>query len=100
MWVCVQRAAIEKRPVFLVLARIGGMLLNWNCAVVIALMLKRIILLIRSVKYLRKLVPVDDHIDFHKFVGCVIAFFAIEHTIAHMINFGINQSKDFSLALL
>ena len=71
-----------------VLARVGGMLLNFNCALIIALMLKRTILLIRTNKFLRKFIPVDDHIDFHRVVGRVIAGLAVLHTIAHMANFG------------
>jgi hypothetical protein len=72
------------------------MLLNFNCALVIVLMLKRTILLIRTNKFLRKLIPVDDHIDFHKIVGRVIAGLAILHTIAHMANFGrLDGMKNF-----
>jgi predicted ferric reductase len=44
--------------------------------------------MIRSNKYLRKWIPIDDHIDFHKFVGRFIAVLVIFHTVAHMINFG------------
>jgi hypothetical protein len=64
------------------------MLLNFNGALIIVLMLKRTILLLRTSILLRKLIPVDDHIDFHRVVGRVIAGLAIFHTIAHMANFG------------
>lgn len=64
------------------------MLLNFNCAFIIVLMLKRTILIIRTITILRKLIPVDDHIDFHRVVGRVITGLAILHTIAHMANFG------------
>ena len=77
-----------KSNILVVLARIGGMLLNFNCALVIILMLKRTILLIRTSDLLRKVIPVDDHIDFHRFVGRVITGLAILHTIVHMGNFG------------
>jgi len=51
-------------------------------------MLKQTISLIRTNTLLRKLIPVDDHIDFHRVVGRVIAGLAILHTISHMGNFG------------
>ena len=87
------RTIVRKSHVLVLFARIGGMLLNFNCALVIVLMLKRTILLIRSNKFLRKLIPVDDHIDFHKIVGRVIAGLAILHTVAHMANFGRLHGK-------
>jgi hypothetical protein len=64
------------------------MLLNFNCAFIIVLMLKQTILLIRTNELLRKLIPVDDHIDFHRVVGRVITGLAILHAVAHMANFG------------
>ncbi len=88
LYVVIYRSTIIKSNVFEVFARIGGMLLNFNCSLIVVLMLKQTILLIRSNKFLRKLIPVDSHIDFHKFVGRFIAALAILHTIAHMINFG------------
>lgn len=87
------RSIKTKLNVLVVFARIGGMLLNFNCAFVIVLMLKRTILLIRTSKLLRKFIPVDDHIDFHRVVGRVIAGLAILHTIAHMANFGRMSGK-------
>ena len=88
LYVIIYRSMKTKSNVLVVFARLGGMLLNFNCALVVALMLKRTILLIRTSKLLRKLIPVDDHIDFHRFVGRVIAGLSILHTIGHMANFG------------
>jgi hypothetical protein len=93
LYVIIFRAAITKANVLVVLARIGGMLLNFNCAFIIVLMLKQTILLIRTNTLLRKLIPVDDHIDFHKFVGRVIAGLAILHAVAHMANYGRETGK-------
>ena len=90
------RSAVVKANVLVVFARIGGMLLNFNCALVIVLMLKRTILLIRTNTFMRKLLPVDDHIDFHRVVGRVIAGLAILHAIAHMANFG-RLSGDYKI---
>lgn len=88
LYVIIYRSVVTKSHVLVVIARSGGMLLNFNCACIFALMLKQTILLIRTNKFLRKIIPVDDHIDFHKVVGRMIAILAIIHTIAHMSNFG------------
>jgi hypothetical protein len=88
LYVIIYRITVTKSNVFVVFSRIGGMLLNFNCALVIVLMLKQTILVIRTNEFLRKLIPIDDHIDFHKIVGRVIAGLATLHTIAHMVNFG------------
>ncbi|UJR09322.1 hypothetical protein I4U23_013565 [Adineta vaga] len=88
IYVIIYRVSVTKSHAFVVLARIGGMLLNFNCALIITLMLKHTILVIRTNSFLRKIIPVDDHIDFHKVVGRVIGALAILHTVAHMINFG------------
>ncbi|CAF3549158.1 unnamed protein product [Rotaria sp. Silwood1] len=87
IYVIIYRTIIIKSNVLVIFARIGGMLLNFNCALVIILMLKHTILFIRTHKFLRKLIPVDDHIDFHKVIGRIIAGLSILHTIAHIANF-------------
>jgi hypothetical protein len=88
LYVIIYRAVIMKANVLVVIARSGGMLLNFNCACIITLMLKQTILLVRTNTLLRKILPVDDHIDFHKAVGRVIGVLSIIHTIGHMSNFG------------
>ena len=88
IYVIIYRITVTRSHAFVVVARIGGMLLNFNCALVITLMLKQTILVIRTNSFLRKIIPVDDHIDFHKVVGRFIAVLSIVHTIAHMANFG------------
>lgn len=93
IYVIIYRARVLKAPVFLVFARIGGMLLNFNCAFIIVLMLRQTMLLIRSNRILRRLIPVDEHIDFHKFVGRFIAVLSLIHTIAHIINVAVAKSK-------
>ncbi|CAF4720726.1 unnamed protein product [Rotaria socialis] len=72
IYVTIYRVTTTKSHGLVVVARICGMLLNFNCAFIIVLMLRQTILLIRSNRALRKLIPVDDHIDFHGVVGRVI----------------------------
>lgn len=100
IYVLIYRIAVTRSHALVVIARIGGMLLNFNCALIIVLMLKQTILVIRTTKLLRKLVPVDDHIDFHKVVGRVIAVLAIVHTVAHMANFGRLSGKNPSFSVV
>ncbi|CAF4650582.1 unnamed protein product [Rotaria socialis] len=88
LYVVIYRSVVLKDHVLVIFARIGGMLLNFNCALIVLLMLKHIILVIRSSEHLRKWIPTDDHIAFHKHVARFIAFLSIVHTIAHMANFG------------
>jgi hypothetical protein len=87
LYVVLYRAVTVKSGALAVIARTSGMLMNFNCACVIVLMLKQTILIIRTIKRLRKWIPVDDHIDFHRFVGRVIAILAVVHAIAHVSNF-------------
>lgn len=92
IYVAIYRAVVIKASVFIVFARISGMLLDFHCSLILILMLKQTILLIRTTK-LYKWLPIDDHIDFHKFVGRLIAVLAVIHTVAHMINFARQTSK-------
>lgn len=93
LYVVIYRSTVTKNKALVVIARIGGMLLNFNCALVVVLMLRQTILFIRSRKLLRTLIPVDTHIDFHKMVGRYIGVLAIIHTLAHMINFATEDGK-------
>jgi predicted ferric reductase len=87
VYAIIYRAVVLKAHVLIVFARISAMLLNFNCSFVIVLMLKQTILVVRTTR-LHRWLPIDDHIDFHKFVGRLIAALSIFHTIAHMSNFG------------
>ncbi len=93
LYVIIYRSTVEKKSVLAIFARTSGMLLNFNCTFVIVLMLKQTILYIRSNKWLRRCIPVEDHIDSHKSVARFIVVLAIIHAIAHMIDFSENPSK-------
>lgn len=87
LYVIIYRSVTTHAHVFVVIARTAGMLLNFNCAFIVVLMLKQTILHIRTNKFLRKILPVDDHIDFHRIVGRFIAVLTVIHAIGHMCNF-------------
>ena len=65
----------------------SGQCLNFNCAFVVVLMLRH------SITWLRKhrisdFLPLDNHIYLHKLCGIFIVFFALLHTILHILDFG------------
>jgi hypothetical protein len=80
IWVGIERAPMG---VYVVLARIHGMCLNFNCAFVLVLMLKLCLTWIRST-WFRKILPIDDHIMFHKLVAYFIAYLSFGHTVGHI----------------
>lgn len=74
---------------FSVAASIGGMLLNFNCMLILILVLRKCHTLIRSTP-LAGILPLDQHISFHKMVGGVIGVCAAVHAGAHIAHAGIN----------
>lgn len=96
VYVVVYRLSVTTTNVpFVIVARVNGMLLNFNCALVIVVMLKKSILIIRSISFLRNIIPVDDHIDFHKMIGRFIALLSILHTAGHFMNFAHLSNLSF-----
>ncbi|XP_062601698.1 NADPH oxidase 5-like [Saccostrea cucullata] len=65
--------------IFRLAAGIFGMLLNFNCMLVLILVLRKCHTLIRSTP-LAAILPLDQHITFHKMVGAVIGVCAIFHS--------------------
>ncbi|XP_078330195.1 NADPH oxidase 5-like isoform X3 [Crassostrea virginica] len=70
---------------FVIVARIGGMNLNFNCMFILVLMLRKCLTYIRATP-LAGFLPLDQNIQFHKMVGGMIAFYGILHTLAHIGN--------------
>ncbi|XP_056003307.1 NADPH oxidase 5-like isoform X3 [Ostrea edulis] len=70
---------------FVIVARIGGMNLNFNCMFILVLMLRKCLTYLRATP-LANVLPLDQNIQFHKMVGGMIAFFGIIHTLAHVGN--------------
>jgi len=94
IYVCIYRSLIMKSPsVWQLIARVGGMLVNLNYVLVIILMLKQTMTFIRRSYYLRLFIPVDDHIDAHRFVGSCLFLSSILHTFGHTIHFAIHTNK-------
>ena len=104
IYVIVYRCIVLKNhTVWQVIARIGGMLVNYNYVVAIILMLKQTMTIVRRIYFLRLLIPVDDHIDAHRFVGTMLVTSAIIHSFGHTIQFAThtegNQYKFYRFNL-
>jgi hypothetical protein len=72
------------------IARICGMQLNFNCALMIVLMLRHTARLIRTSPRLHAIIPIDDTIVIHANIGRWIVVLAVVHAVCHMIYFGIH----------
>ncbi|KAL7637589.1 UNVERIFIED_CONTAM: hypothetical protein RMT77_012317 [Armadillidium vulgare] len=78
-------------------ARACGQCLNFDCALLLGLILRRTITRIRN-SSLGVIFPCDRHIHFHKMAGWTVFFFSILHTIFHLANFaGISEETGISL---
>ena len=76
-----------------VIARICGMQLNFNCMLMIVLMLRHTARIIRTSPILRTFIPVDDTISIHKMVGRWIVVLVVIHALFHMIYFGVEGTR-------
>lgn len=84
-------------PWMVQLARGGGACLNFNGALILLPMMRRLLTWIRQT-WLHKLLPVDESIGFHKLVAHAMWGFALLHTAMHFTNYALN-TKSFVAAL-
>jgi hypothetical protein len=63
-------------------------MLNFNCALMLVLMLRKHITWLRS-KGGGILLPLDHHIDIHKIIGIIIMVEAALHILAHLAYLGL-----------
>jgi Ca2+-binding EF-hand superfamily protein len=82
------------RGVPVAIARGCGQCLNFNPVLVIILMMRRGLTWLRSTR-VAFLLPLDQHIEFHKLAGYTITFFALIHTAAHLINLLLKEFVGF-----
>lgn len=80
IWVAIQR---KDEGGWVIVARVHGMCLNFNCMFILVLMLKHSLTWLRSSK-IGKYFPIDHHIDFHKAVAIVIFIQGVLHFIGHL----------------
>ncbi|XP_074862683.1 NADPH oxidase 5 [Carettochelys insculpta] len=71
-----------------------GQCLNFNCTLLGVLMLRRCLTWLRAT-WVAKVVPLDQNVIFHQYVGYVVAALTVVHTGAHVVNFvRLSQSQD------
>ncbi|XP_044264795.1 NADPH oxidase 5 isoform X3 [Tribolium madens] len=82
--------AIEYRDKnwYTIFARACGQCLNFNCMFVLVLMLRQCITFLRTRGY-SSMLPLDQHIYFHKLTGMFIFGYSVLHTIMHVCNFSL-----------
>jgi hypothetical protein len=68
-----------------IIARIGGILLDFNCSLMILLVLRRLTTWLRN-SYVGRFLPMDNFLEFHKSIGYLILLFSFVHAIAHCVN--------------
>ncbi|PKK27754.1 NADPH oxidase, EF-hand calcium binding domain 5 [Columba livia] len=78
---------------WLVVARGCGQCLNFNCAFLAVLMLRRCLTWLRTTP-VAEVLPLDQHIAFHQLVGYVVLALATTHTGAHVANFSRLAQQD------
>ncbi|CAL1536901.1 unnamed protein product, partial [Lymnaea stagnalis] len=82
---------------WLITARTFGLPLDFNCTFIVVLMLRRVITYIRATPLVRVL-PLDQHIMFHKLCGYMITLQSIGHTVAHVGNaMLVAEAKEMAL---
>ena len=67
----------------MIVARVHGMCLNFNCVLILVFMMKVFLTWLRST-WLGKYLPIDHHIKFHKAVAVVILVLSILHFVGHL----------------
>ncbi|NWS62688.1 NOX5 oxidase, partial [Chunga burmeisteri] len=83
---------------WVLVARGCGQCLNFNCAFLAVLMLRRCLTWLRTTP-IAKVLPLDQHVVFHQLVGYVVLALAAVHTGAHVANFSRLAQRDGHPAL-
>eukprot|EP01095_Lingulamoeba_sp_RSL-Kostka_P005666 TRINITY_DN170_c1_g2_i1.p1 TRINITY_DN170_c1_g2~~TRINITY_DN170_c1_g2_i1.p1 ORF type:complete len:545 (+),score=177.86 TRINITY_DN170_c1_g2_i1:137-1771(+) len=73
---------------FVVIAKGFGMMLNFNCALILLPVCRNIITALRATA-LNRWVPFDSNIMFHRRIAWVICYSAFGHGIAHYFNYNL-----------
>ena len=80
--------------IFVMLARGGGACLNFNGMLILLPMMRRLWTWVRKTP-INRIMPVDETIDIHRFIGHAMFGFAVVHTIAHFLNYALGTSAPF-----
>lgn len=83
--ICTAYDNYHNKAPWLIVARIFGNLLNFNCALILVLVLRKHFTWIRE-KGGCSVLPIDDFIEIHKIIGIIILIQTMIHTVAHVFN--------------
>ncbi|XP_074037293.1 NADPH oxidase isoform X2 [Leptinotarsa decemlineata] len=78
---------------YTIFARACGQCLNFNCTFIVVLMLRQCITFLRTRGY-SSILPLDQHIYFHKLTGMFIFGYSVLHTVMHVCNFSLIVVND------
>ncbi|CAG8544477.1 30705_t:CDS:2 [Gigaspora margarita] len=78
--------ARETYGVTFVIARAAALVLHVDAAMILFPVCRNLITLFRATP-LNRIIPFDNHLEFHQVIGWSILFFTILHVISHWINF-------------
>lgn len=65
--------------------------MNFLTSLLLLLMCRPLLTLCRRHR-LGELLPIDDHVFYHKFAGVLLVFFSAVHAVMHFINIGQRRS--------
>lgn len=92
-------AQYSKENVYVQVARVFGNSLNFNCSLILVLVLRKHLTWLR-IKGGNSLLPIDEFIQIHKVIGIVILIETLIHTVAHLINVAVKFEANEVLAVL
>nr|FAA00344.1 TPA: predicted NADPH oxidase-5 [Canis lupus familiaris] len=72
-----------------------GQCLNLDGSFIAVLMLRRCLTWLRAT-WLAQVLPLDQNIQFHQFVGYVVIVLSLVHTVAHIVNFALQAQAEAS----
>lgn len=96
IYVLVVRASANS---FTKLARVPGMMLNFDSSLILLLVLRRIATYVRNTDIGRKIAVIDEFLSFHKALGYIIVILSLLHSFGHFFNF-YYLSRDFKPFIL
>jgi hypothetical protein len=82
--VIIQYFAYKSYTASRIIARIGGILLNFNCSFLALLVLKRLNTWLRN-SFLGRFLPMDNFLHFHKFIGFSLLICSIVHITGNCV---------------
>jgi NADPH oxidase len=85
-------------PLAVCFAKGAGMCLNINCALIVLPMCRRFLTWLRSIRPVRRAVPLDLAYDAHIVLGWTIAAFTFVHVTCHYINYASTPTPEDAIA--